>query len=61
VAFFAFLILRRREVILLVDFAEVAQSIQTTLTSAVSAIIPVAVSLLGVFVGWRVVRRLIGR
>jgi hypothetical protein len=45
----------------LVDFTQVASQIQSTLTSAVSAIVPVAVSLLGVFIGWRVVRRLIGR
>jgi len=45
----------------LVDFSQVASQIQSILTSAVTAIIPVAVSLLGVFLGWRIVRRLIGR
>jgi hypothetical protein len=45
----------------IVDFAEVASQIQSILTSAVTAIVPVAVSLLGVFLGWRIVRRLIGR
>lgn len=45
----------------IVNWADVAADLQTIVSGALTAIIPVAVALFGVVLGWRFVRRLIGR
>jgi hypothetical protein len=45
----------------LVNWADVATDLQGTLSSALTSIVPVAVAVFGVLIGWRLLRRFIGR
>jgi type III secretory pathway component EscT len=45
----------------IIDFADVATDLQQVLTTAITAIVPVAVALLGATIGWRYLRRFLGR